>query len=173
MTAQARERINQVTSTNLRPASERAQSRTRFGTANETLQPAQLWPEDWVVDRAAFRKSVNDFLTVAGFSRQLNSQERQTDQFSSLSSAPSDLDQDVRVSLQPSNKAHPPQPRPIPKDTLAIKTPAPPAPAPSRSRPGMAGESSSDQPVSGFLSNNAPNWSTNYTPQYEDITATT
>lgn len=144
MTAQARERINQITNTNLRPASEIAQSRTRFGTASDTLQPAQRWPEEWAVDRGAFRKSVNDFLTAAGLSKQSNSPERQTDNSSNLSSPPSDLDPDVGVSL------HPPQPRPTPKDTSAIKAPAPPAPASSRSRAGMAGESSSDQPASGF-----------------------
>lgn len=79
MTAQAREQINQITSTNLRPASEKAQSRTRFGTASDMLQRAQRWPEEWEVDRVAFRKSVNDFLTAAGLSKQFNSQEKQTD----------------------------------------------------------------------------------------------
>lgn len=115
VTAQAREQINQITSTNLRPASERTQSRTRFGTASDTLQLARDWPEDWAVDRAAFRKSVNDFLTAAGFSRESNSQEKQTDQSSNLSSPPSDFDQDIGVNLRLSNKGHPPQPSPNPK----------------------------------------------------------
>lgn len=144
MTAQARERINQITSTNLRPASESAQSRTRFGTASDTLQPAQRWPEEGDVDRVAFRKSVNDFLTAAGLSKQSNSQKKQTDNSNNLSSPPNNLDPDVGVSF------HPPQPCPTPKDTSPIKALAPPAPASSRSRAGMAGESSSDQPASGF-----------------------
>lgn len=151
MTEQARERINQITSTNLRPASERAQSRTRFGSTSDTLQLAQLWPKYWAVDRAAFRKLVNAFLIAVGSSRQSSSQERQTDQSSNLSTPPSNLDPDAGVSLRPLDEGHSQQPLPTAKDTLASRTLASKSTsAPLGPLPNMAGEGSSDQPVSGL-----------------------
>lgn len=151
MTEQARERINQITITNLRPASERVQSRTRFGTASDTLQLAQLWPKYWAVDRAAFRKSVNTFLIAVGSSRQSSSQERQTDQSSNLSTPPSDLDPDAGVSLRPLDKGHPQEPLSTARDTITGRTLASKSTsAPLGTLPNMAGEGSSDQPISGF-----------------------